>query len=509
MLFYCSDTFLRGSRQVAKIPVMDFKEGYGSWLLKNSRNHPIKTRESVVIQSYPPTDLEKATTTDTANTRIPPPKLKRGRPDPRDVSPPRRSRALNRSIPSPLVPEAFTDDASAFARGKTPRGRLWDPEDDLPSQRPPPQRPRARNPHLDPPGSYGSHIDFGLIKQPETRPISQEQLVAEVKGIYAGLVMVESKAIEVDNSKNAASTTQHTHRIGIKGYRNQGSFSSGGKDYSVQGVVGDTPVSGAVDTGAERSCVSTEFAAIYGLSPQDGTQHTVKLGNGKTVQSPGIVSVPWRFADEPQTHSLECAIIPGCVHDLILGAKFLRLTETLTTFYKKRVKQTLRFLRNAHDLAGKLRLGLLGAEKRRMWGYLNQKLASALPDSGSDVMLISAGYARSRGLHIDRARRHHLELQLGDGSYTTTCGLVKGLQWSFGDSGEAVTSDFYILEDLPVDIVLSNEFLFELDVFSRFGEYLVQLDSDFDIAELYPIKLIGIYSDELLELENQYINDCW
>jgi hypothetical protein len=28
-----------------------------------------------------------------------------------------------------------------------------------------------------------------MIGQPETRPISQEQLVAEVKGIYAGLVM--------------------------------------------------------------------------------------------------------------------------------------------------------------------------------------------------------------------------------------------------------------------------------------------------------------------------------
>lgn len=28
-----------------------------------------------------------------------------------------------------------------------------------------------------------------IIAQPETRPIRQEQLVAEVKGIYAGLVM--------------------------------------------------------------------------------------------------------------------------------------------------------------------------------------------------------------------------------------------------------------------------------------------------------------------------------
>jgi hypothetical protein len=36
------------------------------------------------------------------------------------------------------------------------------------------------------------------LRQPETRPSSQEQLVAEVKGIYAGLVMVESKCVEVD-----------------------------------------------------------------------------------------------------------------------------------------------------------------------------------------------------------------------------------------------------------------------------------------------------------------------
>lgn len=42
-----------------------------------------------------------------------------------------------------------------------------------------------------------------LIRQPETRPISQEQLVAEVKGIYAGLVMVEARCIEVDNKQSA------------------------------------------------------------------------------------------------------------------------------------------------------------------------------------------------------------------------------------------------------------------------------------------------------------------
>ncbi|KAH7025232.1 uncharacterized protein B0I36DRAFT_417372 [Microdochium trichocladiopsis] len=49
-----------------------------------------------------------------------------------------------------------------------------------------------QNPQLDP---------ETMIKQLETRPISQDQLVAEVKGIYAGLLMVESKCIEVDNGQ--------------------------------------------------------------------------------------------------------------------------------------------------------------------------------------------------------------------------------------------------------------------------------------------------------------------
>lgn len=42
-----------------------------------------------------------------------------------------------------------------------------------------------------------------MIKEPETRPISQEQLIAEVKGIYAGLVIVEAKCIEVDNIRHS------------------------------------------------------------------------------------------------------------------------------------------------------------------------------------------------------------------------------------------------------------------------------------------------------------------
>ncbi|MCJ1473953.1 hypothetical protein MMC13_002609 [Lambiella insularis] len=43
-----------------------------------------------------------------------------------------------------------------------------------------------------------------LLLQPETRPISHDQLVVEVKGIYAGLVMVEAKCIDVDDKQSLA-----------------------------------------------------------------------------------------------------------------------------------------------------------------------------------------------------------------------------------------------------------------------------------------------------------------
>lgn len=51
---------------------------------------------------------------------------------------------------------------------------------------------------------------------PNTKPISQEQLVAEVKGIYAGLVMVESKCIEVDGAA-AAPSTGHLETVDFLG----------------------------------------------------------------------------------------------------------------------------------------------------------------------------------------------------------------------------------------------------------------------------------------------------
>ena len=49
----------------------------------------------------------------------------------------------------------------------------------------------------------GYERDPKMLRQPETRPIDHNQLVTEVEGIYAGLLMVEIKCIDVDEKQSA------------------------------------------------------------------------------------------------------------------------------------------------------------------------------------------------------------------------------------------------------------------------------------------------------------------
>ena len=81
-----------------------------------------------------------------------------------------------------------------------------------------PSRPLSggdSSPVEDPP--EGIEVVPEMLLQPDTRPISHEQLVVEVKGIYAGLVMVEAKCIDIDERQSAAAQEKDpTKRINLK-----------------------------------------------------------------------------------------------------------------------------------------------------------------------------------------------------------------------------------------------------------------------------------------------------
>ena len=81
----------------------------------------------------------------------------------------------------------------------------------VPSYSPRPQQQQQQQQQQQPTSRQRGVIEIpadsrypNLILQPDSRPISQEQLAAEVKSIYHGLTMIESKCIHLDKSQSQA-----------------------------------------------------------------------------------------------------------------------------------------------------------------------------------------------------------------------------------------------------------------------------------------------------------------
>lgn len=91
--------------------------------------------------------------------------------------------------------------------------QLWLPDDDHP------RPPNSGNPRRPCRSFCPAPSTEQMIRQPETKPISHEQLVVEVKGIYAGLVMIEGKCIEYDNSQEVAQLSKEQYHALIALHR--------------------------------------------------------------------------------------------------------------------------------------------------------------------------------------------------------------------------------------------------------------------------------------------------
>ena len=95
---------------------------------------------------------------------------------------------------------ALTDNAGneplprATSTKESTKGVIEEDIEQRNGQSPPTEDRFEENPEMEP----------EMLLQPDTKPISHEQLVVEVKGIYAGLVMVEAKCIDIDQRQIAA-----------------------------------------------------------------------------------------------------------------------------------------------------------------------------------------------------------------------------------------------------------------------------------------------------------------
>jgi hypothetical protein len=158
------------------------------------------------------------------------------------------------------------------------------------------------------------------------------------------------------------------------------------------------------------------------------------------------------------------------------------------------------------------RLRLLGAPKQRIFGSIKGCTAVALPDTGSDVMLMSKQYAEKHRLILwvstDSADRTCLEF--ADGSLANTYGMVFDVRWRFGKKVDSTSRfcDFHIMDGLPYDVILSNDFLFESKAFSQFKDCFFEQTDGLDLSrtfnELSLIKIVGPQNKAISRIHGFY-----
>lgn len=272
-------------------------------------------------------------------------------------------------------------------------------------------------------------------------------------------------------------------------------FSPVVRRYFVEGSVNGTHVEALPDSGASLCFISKSLVSRLDLQPKPESQRSLYLANKKLIQSPGMVEVPWKFAAEKTEHILKCWILQESAHDLILGSSFLKATQTLTRFVRRIKSKVI-------ALPRRLRLQLLDNGNQRLCGYLNGNYTAAFPDTGSDAMLVSRAYAERNGLDIDTDINYQIEL--GDGTIAWTSGTVRDMEWKVG--GMAIRCDFHVLDDLCVDVVLSNDYLFDFKIFSEYTKYLDDGIEE-DLSQFCNIRLIGQYGESLNLLEEEYLKD--
>ena len=168
-----------------------------------------------------------------------------------------------------------------------------------------------------------------MLLQPDTRPISHEQLVVEVKGIYASLLMVEAKCIDIDERQSAAAQEKvpskktdlkndqwqslialhkqllHEHHDSFlstiyqdKPYNRPMQTLSPVESHSrvgsllrtKQGLAGfanGSSIAAMADTGSRKNIMSASYAKKLDLKIE-GLPSTFVIGNSRRVQSIGM-----------------------------------------------------------------------------------------------------------------------------------------------------------------------------------------------------------------------------
>ena len=247
--------------------------------------------------------------------------------------------------------------------------------------------------------------DITMLRQPETRPISHDQLVVEVKGIYAEMVMVQAKCIEVDELQEAWIRGEDDLAPGLVALHKQ--------------VIHEHP-----------DFFSALDQAFAGSRPR-------QRAHKKTTSKNNIT--PY---EEPRSSSSS-------------QRRMIHLddnTESVSVVKQNPVSRFRQLFETPRKVIEKI-----NKVKRGLASYVNGAKLSVLADTGAGHNVMSEAYARERNFPTNYSDT--MEFQLGNSKAIESIGTVN-IDYAFE---KEYTNTFkikcHVLQDCVYDLILGDSFL--------------------------------------------------
>ncbi|KAJ4335421.1 hypothetical protein N0V95_008900 [Ascochyta clinopodiicola] len=234
------------------------------------------------------------------------------------------------------------------------------------------------------------------------------------------------------------------------------------------------------DTGADVNIISKEGIDELHYDSWDGVPPGTcfQLANGRSVEPIGQIDLKFwvgtSWTHTSSTWASKFYILASAAEKVILGASFLEQTKIMLQ-HKSWLVEVPRPAFKAFSVCS------VGFSRKHLLCDINHEAVFALPDSGSEVDLVSVAFAANCGLDIHPCEE---AIQLADGSITISHGFFRttvSIGTDFDLQGAprsklVAVPDFLILEELVHDVIIGDQTLKELRVFNETQHALIERD---------------------------------
>ena len=232
------------------------------------------------------------------------------------------------------------------------------------------------------------------------------------------------------------------------------------------------------------------------LLPSQHANKDFVLANGKSFRSIGQVKVDCSFAqDEIQIkYKVQFNVFERLAAPVIIGREFLDHTQTFTVYTDR-----LKVKSDREDNV--LRVMHISRPSRRLQCTVNGNAVYANPDTGADMNLVSPFFAENVGYGQWRRMRENRKVEFADGSTDSiTSSFLADFSIPGYDTSVQAPTRFYVLGGLTSEVLVGEELLFNLDVFRRHSNSLIDVPEHCQQSRLNIIKWLTKTESKMIEM---------